>query len=1774
MALVTVDDIEAARNEGDGAKQGKVSVTISVPNGLSHGKVTLGSTTGIDITAGADNSNTVTIRGSLGDINTALNGLSFTPGMDTNTSETVTVIINDLGNNGTGTTTPLTAMQTITIDTIVPGNNAPTVTRPATVIATEDTPFSFTGANTISIADVDVRSSDIVELTLNLSSAGTFRFSQATGLFNNAAGTSAYTLSNETAGGNVVVYGTLANLNAAMNALLYTPANNLNSVNTGLDYIGGAFNGHVHLDVTVNDRGYGAGGSVSGTVLSDTKTIDITVNPVNDAPSITGPAASSAYFEQAAPVTIGAGVSVTDNIDDTLLSGATVTISANFRTGDLLAATTAGTSISATYNATTYVLTLSGVDSIANYNAVLQSVTFSNPSNDAPTSGGAITRTISWQAIDNNADSAANGVQASNTVTSTIDITAVSDAPAGANNTVTTNEDQAYSFTPANFGFSDPLDNPGDTLKRVLITTLPVNGMLKLDSINVSSGDSIFASDITAGKLTYIPVTNGNGSAYTSFTFQVEDTGSVANGGVILDPSPNTITINVTPINDAPLFTATAGNPSVTENGTTGGATSVDPVALLNSGAHVTDIDLTTTAALNNTLFGAGSITVSFTDTYVAGDVLFVNGTLPSGVTTTGGTANALTINLSANTTVAQVNNILEAISYRSTRDNPTVNDTDNARFYTIVINDGNNRQGTTTPNAGGPSSLTSNVINGTLTITHTNDAPVVDLNGFLAGTNNAVTWTEGANAVHTTVAIAPRATLTDADNINMTQMVMVAGGVLDGNNEVFRIGGVNFQLGTTAAHVDVGSFLVSYDSGTKTFTIVPDGSLFATATSFQGLIRGINYINNTDNPTDGDRTLHFMVTDAGYDNGAAVGGELVSNTPIATINVNPVNDQPIITGLNPVSYFENAINAAAAIIDGSMTLTDIDSADYNSGTLTVSGLISGQDRVSLPIGAAAVLGNIQITGSNVEYFDGSSWVDIGTQSGGVGINFIVTFNANATAAIVERVIENLTFANSADIPALTRTLTLAVNDGDGGTVQNATVGVTIKLDNDAPVMSAASLGGTYIEQNATALQFIGGAIGVSDPDSPANFFSGGAGSMTVALDGYVAGDTLSVLNQGTGAGQIGVSGNTIRYDNIIFATTSGGNTADLVINFTSSTATPAAVQALLSRLRYSNTSNNDPTVNNTDPDRVFTVTLNDGGNTKDSTSSTAALTAQLTGTINLTAVNNAPVITSADTASYTENAGPTGLDNAVTVTDADDTQIAGGTISITGNLLAGDVLAVTNIGNITGSYASNAGVLTLSGTDSLANYQAVLRSLTYLNSTDDPTDNASKATRTLTYSLTDANSDAAGAATGTATKIINVIPQTDAPVLGGAGNTRSYTEDDAVGITLEPALTLSDVDDTHMANATVTLSAGLTNGDMLTASTAGTAIIATYAPATGVLSLIGADTTAHYLQVLHSVKFYSTSNDPTAISATRTVTWQTNDANSDLAGTGSSNNVTTTINVTAQNDAPVAVNNNYTAIEDVLLTGKNSITDDDNGAVAGGVDYDIDSSTLTIAEVNGEAFVANGTEAGHLAADGWMQVALPNGMLFIKADGTTDYLNALNNTTGDGFTYKIDDGSGSLTALSGLATVIIGVTPVNDAPVAVNNSYAAIEDVLLTGYNIITDDDYGTVGVDVDYDIDSSTLTIAEVNGAAFVANGADAGHLAVDGWMQVALANGMLFIKADGATDYLNALNNTTGDSFTYKIDDGSGSPTALSNDATVTIGVNSPAPPLPACLSRLSI
>src|SRR5207253_1864313 len=116
-------------------------------------------------------------------------------------------------------------------------------------------------------------------------------------------------------------------------------------------------------------------------------------------------------------------------------------------------------------------------------------------------------------------------------------------------------ENVPYTFASADFGFTDPNDNPANALLAVKITTLPGAGTLTDNGVAVTAGQFVTATDISSGLLVFTPATNANGAAYASFTFQVQDDGGTANGGVDLDQSPKTLTINVTSVNNAPAGT-------------------------------------------------------------------------------------------------------------------------------------------------------------------------------------------------------------------------------------------------------------------------------------------------------------------------------------------------------------------------------------------------------------------------------------------------------------------------------------------------------------------------------------------------------------------------------------------------------------------------------------------------------------------------------------------------------------------------------------------------------------------------------------------------------------------------------------------------------------------------------------------------------------------------------------------------------------------------------------------------------------------------------------------------------------------------------------------------------------------------------------------------------------------------------------------------------------------------------------------------------------------
>ncbi len=135
----------------------------------------------------------------------------------------------------------------------------------------------------------------------------------------------------------------------------------------------------------------------------------------------------------------------------------------------------------------------------------------------------------------------------------------------------------------------------------------------------------------------------------------------------------------------------------------------------------------------------------------------------------------------------------------------------------------------------------------------------------------------------------------------------------------------------------------------------------------------------------------------------------------------------------------------------------------------------------------------------------------------------------------------------------------------------------------------------------------------------------------------------------------------------------------------------------------------------------------------------------------------NPPVVTT--TASgllYTAGSGAVDVDSGVSISDAESTTLTSATISISAsNYVSGeDVLAFANTTNITGSFDSSTGILTLTGADTVADYQAALESVTY----EDTANDATFTPRTISFSVNDGISNSL-AATRTVTPL-DVVTQ------------------------------------------------------------------------------------------------------------------------------------------------------------------------------------------------------------------------------------------------------------------------------------------------------------------------------------------------------------------------------------------------------------------------------
>ena len=183
--------------------------------------------------------------------------------------------------------------------------------------------------------------------------------------------------------------------------------------------------------------------------------------------------------------------------------------------------------------------------------------------------------------------------------------------------------------------------------------------------------------------------------------------------------------------------------------------------------------------------------------------------------------------------------------------------------------------------------------------------------------------------------------------------------------------------------------------------------------------------------------------------------------------------------------------------------------------------------------------------------------------------------------------------------------------------------------------------------------------------------------------------------------------------------------------------------------------------------------------------------------------------------------------------------------MSISGNFRSGqDVLAFTNTsatlyGNISASYNASTGVLTLTSsgaTATLAQWQAALRAVTYLDTAAEP----DVPPRTVSFSV---NDGVAGSAT--ATKTLDVFSP---PIVTTSGGTTNYAAGTAATV-VDSGVTVTDPSRGTQASGTITIGAGFHSGDTLSftnisASLYGN-ISASYNSGTGVLTLTSSGASA-----------------------------------------------------------------------------------------------------------------------------------------------------------------------------------------------------------------------------------------------------------------------------------------------------------------------------------------
>ncbi len=532
-------------------------------------------------------------------------------------------------------------------------------------------------------------------------------------------------------------------------------------------------------------------------------------------PVVTTSAGALPYAESAGPIAVDAGLTVIDE-DSAALASATVRITANYINGeDLLAFNNVNPwGITGTWAPASGTLTLTGVSSVANYQAALRSVTYQNTSEKPST----LTRSVTFTASDGGLTSAGAVRQIA---VSSLNDPAVNTVPGTQPGT----EDTAVVFSAGNGNQISIADVDAGTAP-IQVTLTATNGRLTLaqtSGLAFVSGDgntdvsmtftgTIASINSALNGLRFDPNANHNGLA--SLQIATNDLGNSGTGGAQITNSTVNIdfgSVNDVPVQSVPGAQSTAQNAPLVFSSGTGNAIAIS------------DIDA-----------GGGELRVTLTGangTLTLGSVAGLSSVLGNGtsvVTITG--------------TLPNLNGALNGLTFT-----PNFNYSGPASL-TVATNDQGN-------SGSGGAHTDSDVI--VITVSP-NIVPAITMSV------PPLTYAEGAPATPVDAGL----NLSDPDNPILDHaQVRIVSGYVQGDDELSFVN----QLGITG----------SWDAMTGTLLLTGAAS----PADYRTALRTVAFRNSSDDLS-GTRTVSFVVNDGIADSAAATRG----------ITLMPQNDAPLIT--------------------------------------------------------------------------------------------------------------------------------------------------------------------------------------------------------------------------------------------------------------------------------------------------------------------------------------------------------------------------------------------------------------------------------------------------------------------------------------------------------------------------------------------------------------------------------------------------------------------------------------------------------------------------------------------------------------------------------------------------------------------------------------------------------------------------------------------------------------------------------------------------------------